>query len=139
MLASRHLAEDVSKLPKFLSVLSASGQTQQFVVPNGVQVTFVLGLISRQNKSAFVRSVTPQHTSISILFSSFACGPKDHASFVAEGDGGVDARRPAGGDEARSHGYDNEKSRCGEETRRIKDANPEQQAVHAMTQRRRDG
>src|ERR1700739_1028261 len=32
----RRLAEDVSKLPKFLSVLSALRQVQQFVVPIGV-------------------------------------------------------------------------------------------------------
>src|SRR3981081_3183251 len=51
----RRLAEDVSKLPKFLIVLSPSRQRQQFVVPIGVQVIFVLGLQSRQNSSAFRR------------------------------------------------------------------------------------
>src|SRR5207248_11598569 len=40
----RRLAEDVSKLPKFLSVLSVLRQRQQFVVPIDVQVIFVLGL-----------------------------------------------------------------------------------------------
>src|SRR5712691_6880927 len=54
-------AEDVSKLAKFLSVLSASRQRQQFVVPINVQVIFILGLESRQNESAFVHLAAPQH------------------------------------------------------------------------------
>src|SRR5689334_12259140 len=49
------LAKDVSKLAKFLNVLSAPRQRQQFVAPNDVQVIFVLALQSRQNRSAFVR------------------------------------------------------------------------------------
>src|SRR6266478_34715 len=58
----RRLAEDVSKLPKFLSVLSALTQRQQFVVPINVQVIFVLGLKSRQNSSAFIHMAVLQHT-----------------------------------------------------------------------------
>src|SRR6266849_9150952 len=69
----RRLAEDVSKLPKFLSVLSALRQRQQFVVPIDVQVIFVLGLQWRQNRSAFVHLTVLQDTSFSRLFSWFAC------------------------------------------------------------------
>src|SRR5258708_26982718 len=69
----RRLAEDVSKLPKFLSVLSALRQRQQFVVPIDVQVIFVLGLQSRQNRSAFVHLTVLQDTSFSRIFSWFGC------------------------------------------------------------------
>src|SRR6266481_7998607 len=62
-------AEDVSKLSKFLSVLSVLRQRQQFVVPINVQVIFILGLQSRQNSSAFVHEAVLQHTSFSRLFS----------------------------------------------------------------------
>src|ERR1700747_2673163 len=51
----RRPAEDVSKLTKFLRVLSALRQRQQFVLLIDVQVIFVLGLESRQNESASVR------------------------------------------------------------------------------------
>lgn len=67
----RRLAEDVSKLPKFLNVLPALRQRQQFVVPIDIQVIFVLGLKSRQNSSAFVHSAVLQTTSISSTFSWF--------------------------------------------------------------------
>src|SRR5437016_13939965 len=74
----RRQAVDVSKLPKFLSVLSALRQRQQFVVPIDVQVIFVVGLESRQNEPAFVRLETvSQHNSISRIFSWFACGSKE--------------------------------------------------------------
>src|SRR5437879_5178445 len=69
----RRLAEDVSKLPKFLSVLSALRQRQQFVVPIDVQVIFMLGLESRQHSSAFIHLAVLQHTSFSRIFSWFAC------------------------------------------------------------------
>src|ERR1700745_1598710 len=69
--ASLRRAEDVSKLSKFLSVLSVLRQRQQFVVPINVQVIFVLGLPSRQNSSAFVHEAVLQHTSFSSLFSWF--------------------------------------------------------------------
>src|SRR5467141_11371 len=72
----RRLAEDVSKLPKFLSVLSVLRQRQQFVVPIAVQVIFVLGLVRRQNRSAFVHLAVLQHTPISRLFSSLVVTPK---------------------------------------------------------------
>jgi hypothetical protein len=62
-----------SKLPKFLSVLSALRQRQQFVVPIDVQVIFVLGLESRQNRSAFVHLTVLQDTSFSRIFSWFGC------------------------------------------------------------------
>jgi hypothetical protein len=52
-------------------VLSASRQRQQFVVPIDVQVIFVVGLVSRQNKSAFVHRTVLQDTSFSRLFSWF--------------------------------------------------------------------
>src|SRR5437899_12361323 len=74
----RRQAEDVSKLPKFLSVLSALRQRQQFVVPIDVQVIFVVGLESRQNEPAFVRLETgSQHSSISRIFSWFASDSQD--------------------------------------------------------------
>src|ERR1700722_6982531 len=69
--ASLRPAEDVSKLPKFLSVLPVLRQRQQFVVPIDVQVIFILGLQSRQNSSAFVHEAVPQHTCFSRLFSWF--------------------------------------------------------------------
>ena len=72
----RHPAEDVSKLPKFLSVLSVLRQKQQFVVPIDVQVIFVIGLVSRQNKSAFVRLDDGSRYSVSRPFSWFACDAK---------------------------------------------------------------
>jgi hypothetical protein len=45
-------------------------------VPIDVQVIFVLGLESRQNKSASFHLAVLQHTSISSLFSWFACDAK---------------------------------------------------------------
>jgi hypothetical protein len=42
-------------------------------VPIDVQVIFVLGLPSRQNKSAFIHLAVLQDTSFSRLFSWFAC------------------------------------------------------------------
>src|SRR3984893_12455016 len=72
----RRQAEDVSKLPKFLSVLSVLRQRQQFVVAIDVQVIFVLGLESRQNKSAFVHlTVAPRYLLLEIIF-MVRCGSK---------------------------------------------------------------
>jgi len=96
----RRLAEDVSKLPKFLSVLSALRQRQQFVVPIDVQVLFVIGLQSRQNSSAFVHlAVAPTYLHLVLIF-MVRCGSQNHDLFVAEGFDGVEAGGLPGGVDA---------------------------------------
>ena len=88
-----HPVEDVSKWPKFRSVLSALRPKQQLVVPLDVQVIFVLGLVLRQNESAFVHWMALQHT-------PSACGSQNHELFVTKRIHGINTRGAPRGDVA---------------------------------------
>jgi hypothetical protein len=109
-LTSFHLAKDVSKLAKFLNVLSVPRQRQQFVVPNDVQVIFILGLRSRQNESAFVRlAVCSTYLCIEFTF-MVRCGSKSHGLFIAQAVDGVELGGEVGGivaeEQADGNGHD---------------------------------
>ena len=73
-------------------------------MPIDIQVLFVIGLESRQNRSTAVHLTVLQDTSFSRIFSWFACGSKNHGLFVAEGNDGIDAHGASCGEVAGQQG-----------------------------------
>jgi len=79
-------------LPKFLGVLSVSRPRQEFIEPIDVQVLFVIGLKSPQNKPAFIHLAVLQDPPSRDYFH----GSKNHDLFVSERHHGIVARGAQG-------------------------------------------